>query len=669
MSLRVRVILAMSLIAVVVLGGAFLTTRLAEQRLMDQVDRRLSGASAPLDRGFDPRDRFGPGATDPTTRPLPDGRRARGFNEFFVAVIQSNGTVLVLGQPNVSRHRLSPPVIDAGRARAAAASSRPVLYTVTAHDSDLRYRVTARAEPRTGDTFLLAAPLASVDASTNELQTIAFAVAAVVLAVLGLVTWWVIRLGIRPLNRMASAAVTIAEDDLTRRVPEASKGTEAGDLSLAINNMLGRLEDSFAARAETDARLRQFVGDASHELRTPVQTIRGYSELYAAGALISGEQLDDAMRRTGQEAVRMATLIDELLTLARLDQARPVERTPVDLRTLAEDAVADARAIQPERTITLDTDCRTTRLTIRHGRRRRLLRQVFANVVGNALVHTPTDSAIAVTLRGASDHVNVVVADHGPGMNADIATRAFERFVRADPARTRRHGGSGLGLAIVHDAVVAHGGTVMLESDLERGTVVAFSIPRWLSLRGHACPRALKNTATAAHEHHDAHPRVQPQWSDGVRRIDPHLLHHESERGVARGVQREELTARQLELPVDREEREPQRNAPQRLVQERGLERGIAQVAGRAMGTIYLHRPRQRRGPTEQLLVEPVPPPADRLREREAGHDAIGQVREDHVAPTRDDEHCERAADHAAPDAEAAAPDLERCARWPSNSW
>jgi len=344
---------------------------------------------------------------------------------------------------------------------------------VNARNSDLRYRVTARPEPRTGDTFLLAAPLASVDASTNELQTIAFAVAAVVLAVLGLVTWWVIRLGIRPLNRMASAAVTIAEDDLTRRVPEASKGTEAGDLSLAINNMLGRLEDSFAARAETDARLRQFVGDASHELRTPVQTIRGYSELYAAGALISGEQLDDAMRRTGQEAVRMATLIDELLTLARLDQARPVEQTRVDLRTLAEDAVADARAIQPERTITLDADADVTITGDEH-----LLRQVFANVVGNALVHTPTDSAIAVTLRGASDHVNVVVADHGPGMDADIAARAFERFARADPARTRRHGGTGLGLAIVHDAIVAHRGTVMLESDLERGTVVAFSIPR-----------------------------------------------------------------------------------------------------------------------------------------------------------------------------------------------
>lgn len=465
----------MTLIAVVVLGGAFLTTRLAEQRLMDQVDHRLSGASAPLDRGFDPRDRFGGGTTDPTSRPISDGRRPRGFNEFFVAVIQPDGTVLVLGQPNVSRHRLSPPVIDAGRARAAAASSHPVLYTVSARNSDLRYRVTARPEPRTGDTFLLAAPLASVDASTNELQTIAFAVAAVVLAVLGLVTWWVIRLGIRPLNRMASAAVTIAEDDLTRRVPEASKGTEAGDLSLAINNMLGRLEDSFAARAETDARLRQFVGDASHELRTPVQTIRGYSELYAAGGLAPGDPLDDAMRRTGQEAVRMATLIDELLTLARLDQARPVERTPVDLLTLAEDAVADARAIQSDRTITLDVDADTD-VTITGDDH--LLRQVFANVVGNALMHTPADSAITVTLRAAPDHVNVVVADHGPGMDAEIATRAFERFVRADPARTRRHGGSGLGLAIVHDAVVAHGGTVMLESDLERGTVVAFSIPR-----------------------------------------------------------------------------------------------------------------------------------------------------------------------------------------------
>ena len=468
MSLRTRVLLAMSVIAIVVLGGAVLTTRLAEQRLMEQIDNRLTGVPAFFGRGFAPP---AGQATDPR---FADNQRPRGFNEFYLAQIDQSGTVTVRGRPNISRRSLPGPVIDVAQARRGARASPPTLYTVGARSTDLRYRMTARPEPITGDVFVLAAPLASVDASTSELQRIAWTVAGLALAVLALVSWWVLRLGVRPLKRMASAAVTVADDDLGRRVPDAPAGTEAGDLSRAINNMLGRLQESFAARAATDARLRRFVGDASHELRTPVQTIRGYSELYAAGALGTTAGLDDAMRRTGQESVRMATLIDDLLTLARFDQHRPIEHEPVDLRELARDALADAHAIQPERTTALD----------HHGDDfvvagdEHLLRQVFANLVGNALVHTPTNSLIAIDLTAAVDAVTLTITDAGPGMDADTATRAFERFVRADPARTREHGGSGLGLAIVQDAVEAHQGTVRLGSDLDRGTVVELRLPR-----------------------------------------------------------------------------------------------------------------------------------------------------------------------------------------------
>ncbi len=472
MSLRARVLLAVGLVAVVVLGGAFLTTRLAEQRLVDQVDSRLVDASRPFDRGFGPLGRFRSDPNDPT-QPRPDNGRPRGFNEFYVAIIRTPNQVIVVGRPNVSRKALAPPALDASRALAAAAVTTPRPYTVDAKQTSLRYRVMARTDPTSGDTFVLASPLTAVDSSTNQLAIIAFAVAGVVLVVLGLVAWWVIRLGVRPLQRMATAAVTIADDDLTRRVPEAAKGTEAGDLSAAINNMLGRLEESFAQRAETDARLRRFVGDASHELRTPVQTIRGYSELYSAGALSGSDQLDDAMRRTGQESVRMAKLIDELLTLARFDQARPIESHPVDLRTLADDAAADALAIQPQRTVQVEGDPTATIAGDEH-----LLRQVLANVVNNALVHTPVQSAITLAISGGDDDVTITIADQGPGMDPETARRAFERFVRADPARTREHGGSGLGLAIVEDAIRAHGGSVSLVSDLDRGTVVEFRLPR-----------------------------------------------------------------------------------------------------------------------------------------------------------------------------------------------
>lgn len=472
MSLRTRVLLAMSLIAVVVLGGAVLTTRLAEQRLMDQVDDRVTGVPAFFARGFDPR-AIPPG--DASQQPRAADARERGFNEFFVAQIDRSGTVIVRGRPNISRRALPAPIINVAEARRRADSNPPQPYTVNARRTDLRYRVVARTEPTTREVFILAAPLSSVDASNRQLRSIAWTVAGLALAVLALVTWWVLRLGVRPLKRMASAAVTVGEDDLGRRVPDAPAGTEAGDLSRSINNMLGRIEESFAARAATDARLRRFVGDASHELRTPVQTIRGYSELYAAGALGTTAALDDAMRRTGQESVRMATLIDDLLTLARFDQHRPIGHEPVDLLALAKDAVADAQAIQPAREIVSEDHASGT--TVVPGDEH-LLRQVFANVIGNALVHTPPTSAIVVGLAGTDDVVTVTISDRGPGMDDETAARAFERFVRADPARTREHGGSGLGLAIVQDAIAAHDGSVSLWSDLERGTVVEFVLPR-----------------------------------------------------------------------------------------------------------------------------------------------------------------------------------------------
>lgn len=461
----------MSVVAIVVLGGAVLTTRLTEQRLMAQVDDRLTGVPTFFGRGFNPPAN---GNGGPQLQP-PNDQRPRGFNEFFFAQIGQDGKVVVRGRPNVSRRSLPPPIIDVARARRSARSNPPPVYTVDARRTGLRYRITARAEPITGDVFILAAPLASVDSSTSELRSIAWSVAGLVLAVLALVTWWVLRLGVRPLKRMASAAVTVAEDDLGRRVPDAPAGTEAGDLSRSINNMLGRLEESFAARAATDARLRRFVGDASHELRTPVQTIRGYSELYAAGALGTSDAMDDAMRRTGQESVRMATLINDLLTLARFDQHRPIDHRPVDLLVLATDALADAHAIQPGRDTALE----------HHGAGdavvtgdEHLLRQVFANLVGNALVHTPSTSPVTIALETTDDDVTTRVIDTGPGMDGATASRAFERFVRADQARTREHGGSGLGLAIAHDAIVAHGGSVTLQSDLERGTVVEFVLPR-----------------------------------------------------------------------------------------------------------------------------------------------------------------------------------------------
>ena len=205
--------------------------------------------------------------------------------------------------------------------------------------------------------------------------------------------------------------------------------------------MLGRIEEAFDQRAASEARLRQFVADASHELRTPVATIRGYAELYRTGALDDADELDDAMRRTEQEAVRMGTLVDDLLHLARLDQGRPLERAPVDLGQLVEDAVRDARAVEPDRDD--HRDDRRAPVTVLGDAPR--LHQVVANLRGQrARARAGRADRGAGAPRTGPDAV-IEVRDEGPGMSEADAARAFERFYRADASRSRHHGGSGLG--------------------------------------------------------------------------------------------------------------------------------------------------------------------------------------------------------------------------------
>ncbi len=296
--------------------------------------------------------------------------------------------------------------------------------------------------------------------------------AVAILATLGLVTWWVIHLGVRPVKRMTSAATEIASGDLSARVPEADPRTEAGELGAALNQMLGQIERAFAERARGETRLRQFVSDASHELRTPVATIRGYAELYRSGGLASPGSLDDAMRRTEQESVRMASLVDDLLQLARLDENRPLERAPVDIAAIVEDAVRDARAVDPGRPVQAHTTAPVA-ITGDEGR----LRQVVANVVGNAIVHTPPGTAIEVRAFREPPDAVIEVVDHGPGMTEEVTARAFERFYRADPSRSRHRGGSGLGLSIVDAVVRAHGGSTSLESTPGEGTTVRIRLP------------------------------------------------------------------------------------------------------------------------------------------------------------------------------------------------
>jgi two-component system OmpR family sensor kinase len=366
---------------------------------------------------------------------------------------------------------------------------------------------------KTGSVLVEAIPLTGTNAALHRLLLLEFLVSWAVLIALAAAAWLIIRLSLRPLQKMADTAGEIAQGNLSRRVEEVDERTEVGRLGAALNVMLGRIETAFREREASEERLRRFVADASHELRTPLTSIRGYSELFQHGLADRPADLDTAMRRIDSESTRMAGLVDDLLLLARLDQGRPLEGEPVDLAVLAEDAAQDARAVDPARTVTCEVRAQC-RIIGDEGR----LRQLLGNLVSNALAYTPAGSPIEIVVDlepprgGARSRAMITVIDHGPGIGADAAVHVFERFWRSDPGRVRAQGGAGLGLSIVAAIADAHGGSVVLSETPGGGATFSVELPSepgpepslWGSLEA--------STAEATTNH--AHPMVDPSFVD-----------------------------------------------------------------------------------------------------------------------------------------------------------
>ena len=294
-----------------------------------------------------------------------------------------------------------------------------------------------------------------------------------VLLVLGVVAALLVRLGLRPLDRMGTTAGIIAGGDLTRRVGPATPRTEVGRLGLALNAMLDRLEEAFAKRQESEDRLRRFLSDASHELRTPLASIRGYAELFRMGAAREPDDVARAMRRIEDEAARMGVLVEDLLALARLDELRDPVRRRVDVAAIARDAVDDARATAPDRAIGLDAAAGATVLGDPDQ-----IGQVLANLLRNAVVHTPPGTPIEVAVeRGGRRRARATCATTAPGCPRRDADALFDRFWRAEGGRERGKAGAGLGLAIVAGIVEAHHGRVHAENAPGGGACFTVLLP------------------------------------------------------------------------------------------------------------------------------------------------------------------------------------------------
>lgn len=361
------------------------------------------------------------------------------------------------------------------------------VVSLTAADGADRWRAVARSTVAPGGTVIAAAPLAQNDATIGALRRSSVLSGSVLLVLLTAVGWLALGRGLRPLRRIEHTAAAIAGGDLTRRVPDlAAPETEIGHLADSLNTMLGQLERAFVDRAASETRMRDFVWDVSHELRTPLFGIKGSTELYQMGALPERADVDEAMGRINREASRLAALTEDLLVLAQLDDApdEHLDRTPMDLRTLADDGGLDVRSLDPTRPVELtgpDGAGPPGPSPVRADEAR--LRQVVANLVGNAAAHTPPGTPVRIGVGTRAGRAVLEIVDDGPGMSSEQAARAFDRFYRADRSRNRDHhdggagGGAGLGLAIARSIARAHGGDVELETRLGAGACFRLTLP------------------------------------------------------------------------------------------------------------------------------------------------------------------------------------------------
>ena len=328
------------------------------------------------------------------------------------------------------------------------------LFTVSARGaSDLSYR--AAAFMFSGDIVVVAVPLREVDDTLHRLVAVEALVGGAVIVALLLLGWIVIRLGLRPLERIGRVASEIAGGDLSRRVTPADPRTEVGRLGQSLNEMLGQIERAFADRERSEERLRSFLADASHELRTPLSSIRGYAELFRIGAAEDPQTLERSMARIEEETIRMGALVEELLLLAQLDQAPRPRQEPVDLSELVRQAADDIAVIAPEREIAVSAVPHATVLGDPDQ-----LRRLLDNLTRNAVLHTPEGTAIELALVTDGVVATLSVRDHGPGLPSGAGERLFERFWRSEAGRRRGPGGAGLGLAIARAIARAHGGEV-----------------------------------------------------------------------------------------------------------------------------------------------------------------------------------------------------------------
>ena len=484
LSLRARLLwtFLVPLAVVLVLVGVVATAALQRQ-LISQVDSRLGQAvnRSASAAGYPgpPGGRVPQGYTDGDADGGPDVLGARGQGAGTLAVRSADGATTQAGVVTEGGDVEDLTAAQTAEVLAVPADDRP--HTVGLGGNLGSYRVVASRLPD-GDVLVTGLPLGATSAAVGQLITVEVAAGLAGLLVTAIAGTLVVRRTLRPLSHVAATATRVSqlplasgEVALPERVPEEDTrtGDEVGQVGTALNRLLDHVETSLHARQNSEMQVRQFVADASHELRTPLASIRGYAEFIRRQERDGGsprpEDVAHTLRRVESEALRMSSLVDELLLLARLDAGRDLELAEVDLGMVAVDAVSDAHVAAPSHRWRVDVP--PVPVLVQGDSAR--LHQVVANLLGNVRSHTPEGTTATVRLRVEDGAAVLSVVDDGPGIPAELQPHVFERFARGDASRSRAAGSTGLGLAIVDAVVAAHDGTVAVHS---RPAATAFTV-------------------------------------------------------------------------------------------------------------------------------------------------------------------------------------------------
>ena len=473
-SLRSRLLLATLVVVAIGIGTSdFVAHASLKNYLIKQVDTQLTGVAngsvGRLNRaGIEPN----ANEDDANGSPFRIVRPLRGVpTETLVTLLDSNGNEL--GRLGGDITNSSQTMRFNGFTTAKVAATKGLPFTVKGVKDGGDTRAIAQVLPTGLGSIVVAVSLAGVDRTLHEMTWLFLLISLIILVLIAFLSRFIIQISLRPLSEVEGTAAAIAAGDLSARLPDNNPKTEVGKLTRSLNTMLSRIEESFAVRVASESRLRQFVADASHELRTPLTAIRGFAELHRQGAVEGVEKTKELIGRIEKESIRMGSLVEDLLLLARMDEARPVSMEPVDLTHVLEECIASARAAGPDHPITADIEPDIFVL----GDNKRI-HQAIANLLANARTHTPLGTKITVRAKSGKDDTRVSVSDEGPGLSPADQKKIFERFFRADPSRQRSSGeGSGLGLSIVDAIMKLHGGSVSVESELGRGATFTLTFP------------------------------------------------------------------------------------------------------------------------------------------------------------------------------------------------